>query len=377
MAILNSTIINGDLKVLNQLTANAPTQATSDNSTQIATTAYVKNNLSNYLPLSGGATNLLTGDIYSGKTDDWFRIQGTSAAGNGARLALGPSTLSGADAGTFWLVASKSSSENAILKGLPNGTLTWSGPVPALGTNDTQIATTAFVYQNAARILNADTTIFVAYDGTGDGTTAAKAMSINDMWKYLASVRMEDASGAITNPKRLTIKFVPRASSASYGNLGLYSSKMPGVRFLTIDTSTGTAGTTSNYTTNCPYFGTITVTGPINVTIQNVQMTSGLTCEFGSTVTLQTYIGGTYFSTNNYARLTFGNGTYNIHNANTSYLIRSYDYGYTSINTATAIFNFRELCRYTGSIFRAESFGFYKCFWYFNWYLFYCCWDCC
>lgn len=297
----------------------APTAATSTNSTQIATTAYVKD----CVPKSIGDANT---PVY---TD-----------------ANGVITSTGKSFANYALL------DSPALTGTPTA------PTAALGTNTTQIATTAFVYQNSVRILNADTTIFVAYDGTGDGTTAAKAMSINDMWKYLASVRMEDASGGISNPKRLTIKFVPRASSASYGALGLYASKMPGIRFLTIDTSTGTNGTTSNYTTNCPYFSTITVNGGINVTIQNVQMTNGLVAECGASVTVQTYIGSSYFSSNTYAKLTFGNGVYNIHNANTTYLLRSYDYGFISVNTATATFNFRELCRYTGSIFRSETFGY-------------------
>lgn len=43
------------------ITTYAPTPATSDNSTNIATTAYVKSNLNSYLPLSGGT---LTGNIY-------------------------------------------------------------------------------------------------------------------------------------------------------------------------------------------------------------------------------------------------------------------------------------------------------------------------
>ena len=240
----------------------------------------------------------------------------------------------------------------------PALTGTPTAPTAAYDTNSTQIATTAFVANNAARILREDTTIFVAYDGTGDGTTAAKAMSINDMWRYLETVRMEDASGGVSNSKTLTIKFVPRASSASYGNISFEASKMPGVRFLVIDTSTGTAGTTSNYTTNCPYFGNMYFRGQIQVTVKNVQFTGLFQAEYGASVDVNTYIGGPRFSAMYWGRLIFGNGVYNINNANTDRLLYSGYYGYVSVNTATANFNFRELCRYTQAIFKTEVFGY-------------------
>lgn len=231
-------------------------------------------------------------------------------------------------------------------------------PTAAYDTNSTQIATTAFVANNAARILRADTTIFVAYDGTGDGTTAAKAMSINDMWRYLETVRMEDASGGVSNSKTLTIKFVPRASSASYGNISFEASKMPGVRFLVIDTSTGTAGTTSNYTTNCPYFGNMYFRGPIQVTVKNVQFTGVFQAEYGASVDVNTYIGGPKFSAMYWGKLNFGNGVYNINNNNVDRLLYAGYYGFVSVNTATANFNFRELCRYTQAIFKTENIGY-------------------
>ena len=50
----------------NTVVTQAPTPATSDNSTQIATTAFVKSNLSNYLPLTGGT---VTGTITANRFD--------------------------------------------------------------------------------------------------------------------------------------------------------------------------------------------------------------------------------------------------------------------------------------------------------------------
>ena len=110
----------------------APTPATSDNSTKIATTAYVKDNLDNYLPLSGGT---MTGDIYNGKLTDFLRIQGYSENNKGARLSL-----AGKDhpsmPGEFYLVAADGT-RNASLVGAPSGSLTWGGSSFKIGSGCT------------------------------------------------------------------------------------------------------------------------------------------------------------------------------------------------------------------------------------------------
>lgn len=340
MAILNSTIVTGDLKVLNETKLGVTTFT--DSVTGVTPTGRVFS-LFNH---GNGDTNFTNID---------FGWNYANRDGAGAAFRSVDSTVTG-EQGAF-VFYSRNATNNYVLTGRCDGTLTWSGPTPAFGTNNTQIATTAYVYQNAARVLNADTTIFVAYDGTGDGTTAAKAMSINDMWKYLASVRMEDASGGISTSKTLTIKFVPRASSASYGNLSLEKTKMPGVTNLVIDTSTGVAGTTSNYTTNCPYFGNIVVRGDITATIKNIQFTGLLQASNNALVYLNTYIGGPRFESTTYSTMVFQNGVYNINNANTSYLLTAWYYGRIELNSATINFNFRELCRYTGEIFNADIYG--------------------
>ena len=129
----------------------APTPATTDNSTKIATTAYVKNNLNSYLPLSGGTmTGTLTFDsnvthtIKMNTTDGYITILGGSSgnASVGAKLVL-----CGADyetPGQFTLQAGNSTGYKQLI-GKPDGTLTWSGTVPSASTDSTQIATTAYV----------------------------------------------------------------------------------------------------------------------------------------------------------------------------------------------------------------------------------------
>ena len=57
-------------------TPTAPTPSTSDDSNKIATTAYVKSNLSNYLPISGGT---LTGNLYGSPAYNNSLVEGWNA----------------------------------------------------------------------------------------------------------------------------------------------------------------------------------------------------------------------------------------------------------------------------------------------------------
>lgn len=241
----------------------------------------------------------------------------------------------------------------------PALTGTPTSPTAALGTNSTQIATTAFVYQNAARILNADTTIYVAQAkaGTGDGSSAANAMTTDDMWKYLASVRMVPASGGRENSRTLTIKFVPNGTT-SYGNVTFDGNKMPGVRNLVVDMSGTTASTTSNYTTNCPTFGNIYVLGGnLHVTLKNIYCTGLIQAEWHARVIINTFIGAQRFTAVNYGRMEIGNGIYAIKNAGTDYLAKGTEYGQMIIVTKTCNFHFMEQCYFTGGIYYSDTNG--------------------
>lgn len=243
------------------------------------------------------------------------------------------------------------------------GTKTFStnpiGVTAALGNNSTQLATTAFVYQNAARILNADTTIYVAQTaaGNGSGSSAANAMNTDNMWKYLASVRMTPAAGARDNSKTLTIKFVPNGTT-SYGNITFDANKLPGVRNLVIDTSSTTASSTSNYTTNCPTFGNIYVLGnPLHVTMKNIYATGLIQAEWGGRIILNTFIGAQRFIATLYGRMELGNGIYAIKNAGTDYLAKGTEYGQMIMVTKTCNFHFMEQCYFTSGIYCSDTGG--------------------
>ena len=131
---------------------SAPTPTAGDNSTKIATTAFVKSNLGDYLPLAGGtmtgnleiSSNRLI-NIGSGLHNEG-RGGWIAASGSGLRIAAEQFGLSASGAildlngrsyasspGTFTLEAISSAGAKALV-GKPDGTLTWSG-IGMCGTN--------------------------------------------------------------------------------------------------------------------------------------------------------------------------------------------------------------------------------------------------
>ena len=278
-------------------------------------------------------------------------ITGNCSGSSGSCTGLAAKAT--ADANGANIASTYAKLASPALTGTPTST------TAALGTNSTQIATTAFVYQNAARILNADTTIYVAQAkaGTGDGSSAANAMTTDDMWKYLASVRMVPAAGVRENSRTLTIKFVPNGTT-SYGNVTFDGNKMPGVRNLVIDMSGTTASTTSNYTTNCPTFGNLYVLGGnLHVTLKNINCVGLIQAEWHARVIINTFIGAQRFVAVNYGRMEIGNGVYAIKNAGTDYLAKGTEYGQMIMVTKTCNFHFMEQVYYTGGIYLSDTNG--------------------
>ncbi len=130
----------------------APTPSTNDDSTKIATTAYVKDNLDNYLPLSGGT---MTGELFletqghrvfsltghGGSTTDEayanvdFGWNYTNKDGAGA--AFRSSDWSGVGAGEFDLYTRNSSGDTSHLVGQTSGALYWTGTQMKIGSTST------------------------------------------------------------------------------------------------------------------------------------------------------------------------------------------------------------------------------------------------
>lgn len=225
-------------------------------------------------------------------------------------------------------------------------------PTPANDDNSTQIATTAWVNsvisRDALKYVTSNTTIYVATTATGtaDGSSAANAMNVSSMWKYLATVHASGTSNSYT----ITVNFAP----GSYGNISFDKNKMPGVRYLTINTSTGANSTLENYTTNTPVFAGMVFRGSdLYATVKNVECNT-ITAEYGAYVLLNTYVGAYYFVSQNWGYLNFGSGLYNIKRGSTNYLAFSTTFGLINISTNTVNFHFREQCYYNSYLFGTE-----------------------
>ncbi len=232
-----------------------------------------------------------------------------------------------------------------------------SAPTPGNEDNTTKIATTAWAVENANRFVRSNTTLFVSTSGTGNGSSASAPMSLQSLQRYLAVTKFLSSTGNLSGSYVLTIKFVP--GSTSYGTVSFDVNKMPGIRYIQIDTSTGTASTTSNYSTNSPLFDNINISGAgIEVTLQNVEVTGTIQCYDGARLTCKTYVGANRILATNHGRINITAGTYNMHaNGNIAYAFGATEYGQLYMTTNTAVINFRDLCYYNAAVFYSDICG--------------------
>lgn len=113
----------------------APTPATSSNSTNIATTAYVKSNLGSYLPLAGGTmTGLIkkNGNVVYADDAQFTRFMGGSSDTKGASLTLGGKDHSWAG---HWELKAHNGTNSYILKGDTSGNLLWGSDTVVCASN--------------------------------------------------------------------------------------------------------------------------------------------------------------------------------------------------------------------------------------------------
>lgn len=136
------------------------TPATTDNSTKIATTAYVKNNLSNYLPLTGGK---MTGAIYS---QDTGATKGTKPTSNRWQL--------------HYVYTDKN---NVLFGGMERGYL-------SDGTNRINM----IVYPGTTNNTNTNAQIGVGFDGSGNWFTYAPTPATSDNSTKIATTAFVKSS---------------------------------------------------------------------------------------------------------------------------------------------------------------------------------------
>ena len=231
-------------------------------------------------------------------------------------------------------------------------------PTPSSLDNSTKIATTAFVYNTAAKHLSAATNIYVAKvaTGNGSGSNTSNYMALADLRTYLATVHMHSSTSNMNGSYNLQILF---KAGDSFGDATFDATKMPGVRNLILNTSTGTNSTVDNYSTNSPTFGNINVTGDIVVTMRNLNCTGRISSQHGAYVSIDTYMGISSLMAANYGYLNVAkNMVINVCDAHIDYLFLAMNNGILAMwPGATVTINFRQQCYYTRSLFYASSNG--------------------
>lgn len=239
-----------------------------------------------------------------------------------------------------------------------SGNVYTSAPTPATTDNSTQIATTAFVYNTAAKHLAAATNIYVAKvaTGNGSGSNTSNYMSLTDLRTYLATVHMHSAASNMNGSYNLQILF---KAGDSFGDATFDATKMPGVRNLILNTSTGTNSTVNNYSTNSPTFGNINVTGDIAVTMRNLNCTGRISSQHGAYVSIDTYMGISSLMASNSGYLNVAkNMVINVCDAHADYFCLATNNGILSMwPGATVTINFRQQCYYSRSLFMSSSNG--------------------
>ena len=221
-------------------------------------------------------------------------------------------------------------------------------------------ATTDYVSKNAHRLGRSNITIYVSNaSGTnGDGSSVSSPMSLGDLDTYLSTITMvsDGRVNSLNNSWGVIIKFIP--TGKSYGNVTFDNNKMPGIRHLTVDTSTGINTTLSNYTTNAAFFDKIHVVGGhLEVTLRNVEVLGEIVAFYNSTILINTYVGCTRILSLNYGRVDIQAGIINLHNDNLGAPFLTQEFGQIVFDTATVTINFRDQCYYYSGIFRADLAG--------------------
>ena len=157
---------------------SAPTQLTTDDSTKVATTAYVKDNLENYLPLSGGT---LTGNIYGTPYVDATAT--AEATGNIMIVIKDPTVVKGdiPESSHWYTIGMATDSTGSVENGHKFGQIE-SALYKTTGATVTKMS----AYKNELDT-NLQATIAVGWDADGNKYTEAPTPTLYDSSTQIAT----------------------------------------------------------------------------------------------------------------------------------------------------------------------------------------------
>jgi hypothetical protein len=217
------------------------------------------------------------------------------------------------------------------------------------------------VFPHIYRLQDSNLTVYVSNavsNNDGDGLTANTAFSYSALRNFLGAIRMRSGN-SIGGAYTLTINLVP--TGISYGICRFDSTKMPYVKNLIIQTSTGIEGTPENYTTNCPDLLQLYISGNMDVTVRNIKC-GEIAVYQGAKVTLTNFNAVGQVRADNNGYVTVGGYLYVFYfPLSTSPRVSLFDAsldGHIRIESSNTTINFSEQIYYTAGVLRAMNHGY-------------------
>ena len=214
------------------------------------------------------------------------------------------------------------------------------------------------IYRPRASNLTVYVSNTVSSNSGNDGLSASTPFSLAEFRNFLNAIRMQ-SGGSLGSTYSLTVNLIP--TGTSYGTCRFDSTKMPYVKNLVIQTSTGIEGTPENYTTNCPDLSQLYISGNMDVTVRNIKC--GEIAVFqGAKVTLTNFnaVGQVRADINGYVIV--GGYLYVFYyplsTSPRASLFDANNDGHIRIESANTTINFSEQIYYTAGVLRAINHGY-------------------
>ena len=214
------------------------------------------------------------------------------------------------------------------------------------------------IYRPRASNLTVYVSNTVSSNSGNDGLSASTPFSLTEFRNFLNAIRMQSGS-SLGGTYSLTVNLIP--TGTSYGTCRFDSTKMPYVKNLVIQTSTGIEGTPENYTTNCPDLLQLYISGNMDVTVRNIKC-GEIAVYQGAKVTLTNFNAVGQVRADNNGYVIVGGYLYVFYYPlSTSPRVSLFDAsldGHIRIESANTTINFSEQVYYTAGVLRTISHGY-------------------